>query len=87
MKKNQKNTGRKKPATNSITNEKRYCFFCVNSIDHMDYKHSQILRRFISSYSKIVPRKRSGVCSKHQRQLAEAIKRARIMAILPFVTK
>lgn len=65
----------------------RYCYFCVNSLDKLDYKHVQLLRRFTSSYSKIVPRKRSGVCAKHQRKLAEAIKRARIMALLPFVTR
>jgi len=65
----------------------RYCFFCVNNIEYIDYKNSQLLRRFISSYAKIVPRKRSGVCSKHQRKLSQAIKRARIMAILPFVTR
>jgi small subunit ribosomal protein S18 len=43
--------------------------------------------RFTSSYGKIVPRRRSGVCSKHQRSLAEAIKRCRFMALLPFTTK
>jgi len=72
---------------NDLMQKERYCYFCVNNVDHVDYKNQQLLRRFISSYSKIVPRKRSGVCSKHQRQLAQAIKRARIMAILPFVTK
>ncbi|MFA5022062.1 MAG: 30S ribosomal protein S18 [Patescibacteria group bacterium] len=63
------------------------CHFCQNNIHEIDYKDSQTLRRFISSYAKIVPRKRSGVCSKHQRKLALAIKRARIMAILPFTNK
>lgn len=72
---------------NDIMQKERYCYFCVNNVNHVDYKNQQLLRRFISSYSKIVPRKRSGVCSKHQRQLAQAIKRARIMSILPFVTK
>jgi len=65
----------------------RECYFCKNNIQEIDYKDVQTLRRFISSYSKIVPRKRSGVCSKHQRKLATAIKRARVMAILPFTTK
>jgi len=72
---------------NDLLQKDRYCYFCVNNVNRIDYKNQQLLRRFISSYSKIVPRKRSGVCSKHQRQLAQAIKRARIMAILPFVTK
>ncbi|MFA5047411.1 MAG: 30S ribosomal protein S18 [Patescibacteria group bacterium] len=65
----------------------RYCHFCVNNIKEIDYKNINLLRRFTSSYSKIVPRKRSGVCNKHQRKLSQAIKRARIMALLPFVTK
>jgi small subunit ribosomal protein S18 len=60
------------------------CHFCVNNVKTADYKDTQTLRRFISSYAKIVPRKRSGVCSGHQRKLANAIKRARIMALLPF---
>ena len=76
----------KKQTTTQLQKEK-YCYFCVNNVDYIDYKNNNILRRFISSYSKIVPRKRSNVCAKHQRKLAEAIKRARIMAILPFVTK
>jgi len=77
----------KKNNNNNLLQKDKYCYFCVNNVDHIDYKNQQVLRRFISSYSKIVPRKRSGVCSKHQRQLAQAIKRARIMAILPFITK
>jgi small subunit ribosomal protein S18 len=76
----------KKQSSSPIQKEK-YCYFCVNNVDYIDYKNNNILRRFISSYSKIVPRKRSNVCAKHQRKLSEAIKRARIMAILPFVTK
>ncbi|MBI4653083.1 30S ribosomal protein S18 [Candidatus Kuenenbacteria bacterium] len=66
---------------------KKYCYFCFNKINQIDYLDIQILQRFISSYAKIVSRRRSGVCVKHQRKLAEAIKRARIMAILPFVKK
>jgi len=81
------NNNRKTSAKSSIKPEKKYCHFCVNNIDDIDYKNINLLRRFISSYSKIVSRKRSGVCSFHQRKLANAIKRARIMALLPFVTK
>jgi small subunit ribosomal protein S18 len=65
----------------------KYCHFCVNGIKDIDYKDGQTLRRFISSYSKIVPKRRSGVCSKHQRKLANAIKRARYMAILPYLPR
>ncbi len=62
------------------------CFYCVNNIT-VDYKDTQNLQRFTSSYHKIVPRRRSGLCAKHQRQVASAIKIARIMALLPFVRK
>ena len=77
----------KNKKNNNLLQKERYCYFCVNNADYIDYKNQHLLRRFLSSYSKIVPRKRSGVCSKHQRKLSQAIKRARIMAILPFVTK
>ncbi len=71
----------------NLLNKERYCYFCVNSVKEIDYKSWQVLQRFVSSYGKIVPRRRSGVCSSHQRQLAKAIKRARIMAFLPFSTR
>jgi len=81
------NQSSNKRKQNSPVAQERFCFFCFNEMDVIDYKNTHLLRRFISSYSKIVPRKRNGVCSKHQRSLAQAIKRARIMALLPFVTK
>ena len=74
----------KKP---TVPAEEKRCYFCVNNNKYIDYKNANLIRRFTSSYGKIAPRKRSGVCAKHQRQLAEAIKRARIMALLPFVNK
>lgn len=67
--------------------KKRQCFFCANNIPTVDYKDMKTIRRYISSFAKIVPRKRSGVCMKHQRELSNAIKRARIMALIPFVQK
>ena len=72
---------------NNVTQTKKYCHFCTNSINYIDYKNIQLLQRFLSSYGKIVPRKRSGVCAKHQRKLATAIKRGRFMALLPFSSK
>ncbi len=63
----------------------RSCFFCLKNVDTIDYKDTATLRRYISSYAKIVPRKRSGVCAWHQRKLSNAIKRARLLAFLPFV--
>ncbi len=67
--------------------KEKKCYFCYNNIQDVDYKDVNILRRFLSSFAKIVPRKRSKVCMTHQRQLATAIKRSRIMALIPFVQK
>ncbi len=65
----------------------RACAFCVKNVNEIDYKDTSTLRRYLSSYSKIVPRRRSGVCAFHQRKLARAIKRARTIALLPYVTE
>ncbi len=65
----------------------RHCFFCVNKNQVIDYKDTRTLRRYTSSFAKVVPRKRSGVCAAHQRRLSLAIKRARIMALLPFIQR
>jgi small subunit ribosomal protein S18 len=61
------------------------CPFCANNQNAIDYKDSATLRRFVSSYAKIMPRRRSGVCAWHQRKLASAIKRARVVGLMPFV--
>lgn len=63
------------------------CQFCVEKVDHIDYKAHQKLKRFTSDRGKILPRKTSGVCANHQRLLAAAIKRAREIALLPFVAE
>lgn len=63
------------------------CYFCKNMYHEVDYKDATLLRRFMSSYGKIAPRRRSGVCSKHQRKLATAIKYARLMALVPFTRR
>lgn len=70
---------------NQTIQKKRSCFFCTHAIHEIDYKDVHLLKRFISSYGKIAPRKRSGSCAAHQRDVSQAIKRARIMALLPFV--
>lgn len=67
--------------------KERNCHFCANNVKEIDYKDTQTLRRFISSYGKIAPRKRSGVCAWHQRKLSKAIKNARILGLMPFVVK
>jgi len=62
----------------------KVCRFCADSSLRMDYKEPEILRNFITERGKIVPRRISGNCAKHQRQLTTAIKRARNIALLPF---
>lgn len=75
-------------ATKQATIKKeKECFYCVNEIVVIDYKDTQMLRRFMTSYSKIAPRRRSGVCSKHQRKVAQAIKRARFMGLLSYTNR
>ncbi len=64
---------------------KKVCYFCKNNIDYIDYKDVELLKKFISERGKIIPKRTSGVCAWHQRRLAQAIKRARHMALLPFV--
>jgi small subunit ribosomal protein S18 len=64
---------------------RKQCQFCVDKIDLIDYKDVKLLQPYIPERGKILPRRISGVCAPHQRMLATAIKRARIMALLPFV--
>ncbi|MEK7135017.1 MAG: 30S ribosomal protein S18 [Patescibacteria group bacterium] len=68
-------------------NQKNVCYFCAQNLKDIDYKNTDILRHFISAQAKIMPRKRSHLCAKHQRRLAMAIKRARFMALLPFTAR
>jgi small subunit ribosomal protein S18 len=65
----------------------RQCYFCKVNAKTIDYKDTDTLRRYLSSFGKIVPRKRSGVCQWHQRKLANAIKRARFMGLLPYLVR
>lgn len=67
--------------------KKKVCAFCVDKVQGIDYKDTARLRRFVSERSKILPRRTTGTCAKHQRELTEAIKRARHIALLPFVTE
>ncbi len=63
---------------------RKFCYFCENRIVTPDYKDERILRRFVNERGKIIPRRISGNCAAHQRKLTNAIKRARIMAIMAF---
>ena len=65
---------------------KKVCIFCADKVDFIDYKDSAKLRKFISERGKILPRRISGTCAVHQRELNTAIKRARHAALLPYVT-
>lgn len=63
---------------------RKVCAFCVDKIDHIDYKEPGKLRRFVSERGKIEPRRKTGTCARHQRKLTLAIKRARHIALLPY---
>ena len=71
---------------NNNSNHKQ-CFFCTISRVAINYKHDETLRKFMSAAGKIYNRKKSGLCATHQRKLAEAIKRARYLALVPFTTR
>ena len=64
---------------------KKVCPFCADKVSFIDYKDAGRLRRFTSERGKILPRRMTGVCAAHQRQVTEAIKRARHIALLPYV--
>ena len=64
---------------------RKVCAFCVEKVTHIDYKEIDKIRRFVSERAKIEPRRRTGVCAKHQRALRTAIQRARQIALVPFV--
>jgi len=66
---------------------RKVCAFCVDKVDVIDYKDIAKLRRYISERAKILPRRMTGTCAGHQRKLTVAIKRARHLALLPFVSE
>lgn len=65
----------------------RQCVFCSQNTKVIDYRNVDILRRFISGQAKIIDPRHTGICATHQRRLSRAIKRARIMGLLPFVRR
>ena len=67
-------------------NRRKVCHFCVDRIDEIDYKDTARLRKYISERAKILPRRVTGTCAAHQRKLTVAIKRARYIALLPYVS-
>lgn len=79
---------RPKHAPNKFRKPRRkVCMFCVEKADSVDYKSANKLRKFVSDRGKIVPRRTSGTCAKHQRLVATAIKRARHLALIPYVVE
>ena len=71
---------------NNMRRRKKVCYFTKNNVEFIDYKDVELLKRYISEKGKILPRRVTGTCAKYQRLLTVAIKRARIMGLLPFTT-
>ncbi len=67
--------------------KKRICRFCEEKVDFIDYKDEKRLMRFTTEQGKIIPRRTSGTCAKHQRQLVNAIKKAREIALIPYISE
>ena len=66
---------------------RRPCAFCVDGVKEIDYKKHELLGRYVNEFGRIRPRRQTGTCAKHQRALAVAVKRARHIALLPFVSE
>ncbi len=75
-----------KPFRQNNRKRKKVCQFCAEKIEHIDYKDTARLRKYVSERSKILPRRITGTCAKHQRQVTIAVKRARQIALLPYVS-
>lgn len=78
--------GQRAAAPRQNRRRKKVCAFCADKIDEIDYKDTVRLRKFVSERAKILPRRISGTCAKHQRQLTIAIKRARQVALMPYIS-
>lgn len=65
----------------------KQCYFSKNNVIQIDYKDTESLRKFMNPHGRMIARKRTGVCAKHQRQLSQAIKRARFLGLLPYVIR
>ncbi len=68
-------------------NRRRICAFCVDKVKVIDYKDQEMLGRYVNEFGRIRPRRQTGTCAKHQRTLAVSVKRARHIALLPFVNE
>ncbi len=81
-----KGKGRRPFKRKFLFRKKKFCKFCDEKISFIDYKDVRLLQGFIPERAKIFPRRISGTCAKHQRKLMQAIKRARILALIPFTS-
>lgn len=78
---------RRRPGRAKYVPKRKVCFFCRDKVKVIDYKNPALLRPYISDRGKIAPRRKSGACARHQRALSTAIKRARHLALLPYVAE
>ena len=78
-------TGREFNAMRPRRTRRKTCAFCAEKVEVIDYKDAAKLRKFVSERGKILPKRMTGTCAKHQRELTTAIKRARHIALLPFI--
>ena len=74
----------RKPMRRRFISRPKFCHFCSDKSVNIDYKNYELLRRYITEDGKIRPRRQTGTCARHQRELATAIKRARHIALLPY---
>ena len=75
----------KRPAHPMMRKKKKVCAFCQDKIGHIDYKDTARLRKYVTERAKILPRRITGTCAHHQNELTKAIKRARFMALMPYL--
>jgi small subunit ribosomal protein S18 len=85
MAREQQTKGRRRPPGGGPPTRRKSCYFCKEKVDQVDYKNTNQLRRYISEKGKIRSRRITGACRRHQEQIAVAVKRAREMALLPYV--
>lgn len=67
--------------------KRKPCMFCLEQMEYIDYKNTEVISKFINIHGKILPSRVTGTCARHQRGLSRAIKRARIMALIPFISE
>lgn len=70
-----------------MTNSAKQCYFSQNNIKHIDYKDLEVLKKFLNPHARLISRKRTGVSAKSQRQIALAVRRARFIGLLPYVSR